>query len=27
VSTRYAEGSFDRESLMLTGDLNVAIVE
>ena len=27
TSTRYAEGGFVRESLMLTGDLNVAIVE
>src|SRR6185436_2731275 len=27
VSTRYSEGGFTRESLMLTGDLNVAIVE
>ncbi len=27
ISTRYAEGGFVRESLMLTGDLNVAIVE
>ena len=27
ISTRYAEGSFVRESQMLTGDLNVAIVE
>ncbi len=27
VRTRYEEGSFERESLMLTGDLNVAIVE
>jgi len=27
ISTRFAEGSFVRESLMLTGDLNVAIVE
>ena len=27
VSTRYAPGSFNDESLMLTGDLNVAVVE
>jgi len=27
VSTRYAPGSFTDESLMLTGDLNVAVVE
>jgi len=27
ISTRYAEGGFVAESLMLTGDLNVAIVE
>ncbi|MGH9748498.1 MAG: FtsH protease activity modulator HflK [Candidatus Polarisedimenticolia bacterium] len=27
VSTRYAQGSFAQESLMLTGDLNVAVVE
>ncbi|MEK7799367.1 MAG: FtsH protease activity modulator HflK [Acidobacteriota bacterium] len=27
ISTRFAEGGFVRESLMLTGDLNVAIVE
>ncbi|MBI1951301.1 MAG: FtsH protease activity modulator HflK [Acidobacteria bacterium] len=27
ISTRFAEGGFARESLMLTGDLNVAIVE
>jgi modulator of FtsH protease HflK len=27
VRTRYEEGTFERESLMLTGDLNVAVVE
>ncbi len=27
VDTRYARGSFESESLMLTGDLNVAVVE
>jgi membrane protease subunit HflK len=27
VRTRYAAGSFENESLMLTGDLNVAVVE
>jgi membrane protease subunit HflK len=27
VRTRYTDGAFERESLMLTGDLNVAIVE
>jgi membrane protease subunit HflK len=27
ITTRYASGSFESESLMLTGDLNVAVVE
>ena len=27
VNTRYSPGSFESESLMLTGDLNVAVVE
>jgi membrane protease subunit HflK len=27
IQTRYAEGGFENESLMLTGDLNVAVVE
>jgi len=27
ITTRYSKGSFENESLMLTGDLNVAVVE